>query len=412
MKRNIYRFLIVLAIALTSITFTSCGPEELPEVISSEILGQGLDETITETPESELEGAEIAAELSYKSWIMVKGETRGSFEEKVEVTLTNLFNNTETMVKVEDFNLGEYTTSLSSKIREIREEGFVDIVDTVLIYTVDFEDFSYDFEIEYEVATYDDGVTKQLMPYHRLGVIKDKGYEIEYLDWAIEDETGSDFVYVYQLLTHTITVEFCGKTYDMVAKVKLRKYVGQHPCVVKSEPISSKVTYWSDYIESELIVCRTWSDGRVESEPTICYMGAYIDCENFDYKIIKNYKNDLAIISSNFGDVVSETRASTANFETAIRNYKDWCVNYNYFSIAIKFIYDEAWYDDGVLKCQMPGTCDFTEIVNAPTIMDCFDQGEDEEGKYSVYQFKQDVSAKYGELSLSGWGAMEVVAYE
>ena len=412
MRKNIYRFLMALVIALTSIAFTSCGPDELPEVIASEVFGQGMEETITETPESELEGAEIAAELSYKSWILVKGETRGSFEEKVEVTLTNVFNNTETMVEVDDFNLGEYTTSLSSKIRKTREEGFVDIVDTVLIYTVDFEDFSYDFEIEYEVATYDDGVTKQLMPYHRLGTIRDKGYNVEYLEWAIDDETGAEFVYVYQLLTHTITVEFCGKTYDLVAQVKLRKYVGQHPCVVKSEPISSKITFVIDYIESEFVVRRTWSDGRVESEPAICYLGAYIDCENFEYKVIKNYKNDLAIVSSNFGDVVSEPRATVANFVTATRNYKDWCVNYNYFSIAINFVYDEAWYDDGILKCQMPGSCEFTEIVNAPTIMDCVHTGEDEEGKYAAYQFKQDVSAKYGELSLSGWGAMEVVAYE
>lgn len=408
MKKNISYFLTAVLLAVTLI---SCNPDKLPEVITSEVLNEGIEESVTETPSFELEGTNIASELSYKSWIMVKGETRDSFEDKVEVTLTNTFNNTNTVITVDDFNLGDYTTQLSHKTRKSREDGFVYIIDSTLIYTVSFEDFSFNYEIDYEVATYDDGYTKQLLPYHHLGIIRDKGVMgYQDLDFVIEE---GDAVYLRKLLTHSISVEFLGKTYNMTAKVELRKFVGQHPCVVKSEPLSSTITTIGEIIESEFVVRRTWSDGKVEQEPIVCYFGAYIDCQNYAYKVIKGYKNDLAIVSSGFSpDVVSEPRSTNAKYVTCSRYYQKWCVNYNYFDIAIEFIHDEAVYDDGILKCYMPGAAQFTDIVNATPEMRAFGTGEDEEGKYTVYQFKQDVSAKVDGFTLTGWGAMEITAYE
>ncbi|MBP3546245.1 MAG: hypothetical protein J6K16_03830 [Alphaproteobacteria bacterium] len=295
-------------------------------------------------------------------------------------------------------------------MRKTREEGFVDIVDSILVYTVSFENFSFDYELDYEVATYDDGYTKQLMPYHQIGTIKDKGYKLEDLEFIIE---GGCYVYIRKLLTHAISVEFQGKTYDLTAKVELRRFVGSHPCVVNSEPLSSTVTTTGEIIESKLVVRRTWSDGKVEEEPIVCYFGAYIECENYDYKVIRGYQNDLAIVSSGFSlDVVSEPRATEANFVTCTRYYQKWCVNYNYFDIAINFIHDEAVYDDGILKCYMPGATQFTDIVNATPEMRAIGSSQDDDGTYTVYQFKQDVSAKVDGVTLTGWGAMEIVAYE
>ena len=357
MKKNMYWFVMAVAVIMSAMTFVSCEePFELPEVIESEVLDEGIEETITETPSTDPEGASVGTELSYKSWITVKGQTRAAFEERVEVTLTNVFNNTDTTVVVDNFELGDYTTSLSHKVRKTREDGFVDIVDSILVYTVSFENFSFDYELDYEVATYDDGYTKQLMPYHQIGTIKDKGYKVEDLEFVIEknEYNEAERVYVRKLLTHAISVEFNGKTYDLSAKVELRKFAGLHPCIVKSEPISSEAYVQGEAITSKLVVRRTWSDGKVEEEPIICYLGAYIDCVAYKYKIIRGYKNDLTIISSGFSpDVVSEPRTAGAEYVTCTRYYRDWCVNYNYFDIAIPFVYDDAWYDDGIYKCKM-----------------------------------------------------------
>ena len=412
MKKNMYWFVMAVAVVMSAMTFVSCEDpfeEVLPEVIESEVLDEGIEEEVIETPSTDPEGTNTGTELSYKSWIMVKGQTRAAFEERVEVTLTNVFNNTDTTVVVDNFELGEYTTSLSHKVRKTREEGFVDIVDSVLVYTVSFENFSFDYELDYEVATYDDGYTKQLMPYHQIGTIKDKGYKLEDLEFIIE---GGSYVYIRKLLTHAISVEFQGKTYDLTAKVELRRFVGSHPCVVNSEPLSSTVTTIGEIIESKFVVRRTWSDGKVEEEPIVCYFGAYIECENYDYKVIRGYQNNLAIVSSGFSlDVISEPRATEAKFVTCTRYYQKWCVNYNYFDIAINFVHDEAVYDDGILKCYMPGAAQFTDIVNATPEMRAIQSGQDDEGSYTVYQFKQDVSAKVDDITLTGWGAMEVVAY-
>ena len=234
MKKNMYWFVMAVAVIMSTMTFVSCEDpfeEVLPEVIESEVLDEGVEDEIIETPSTDPEGTNVGTELSYKSWIMVKGQTRAAFEERVEVTLTNVFNNTDTTLVVDNFELGEYTTSLSHKVRKTREEGFVDIVDSILVYTVSFENFSFDYELDYEVATYDDGYTKQLMPYHQIGTIRDKGYKLEDLEFIIDNSDGEK-VYLRKLLTHSISVEFQGKTYDLTAKVELRKFAGQHPRLV------------------------------------------------------------------------------------------------------------------------------------------------------------------------------------
>ena len=408
MRKNIYRFLMALVIALTSIAFTSCGPDELPEVIASEVFGQGMEETITETPESELEGAEIAAELSYKSWILVKGETRGSFEEKVEVTLTNVFNNTETMVEVDDFNLGEYTTSLSSKIRKTREEGFVDIVDTVLIYTVDFEDFSYDFEIEYEVATYDDGVTKQLMPYHRLGVIRDKGItSFQELDFIVDND---DAVYLRMLLTHKISVEFCGKTYDLVANVELRRYVGQHPCVVKSVNTDANVCFTGNEIVSTLVMERTWSDGSFEKEDVVCRMPLYLEPLVIDGVKISGYNDDLEIISYGVADGESELRYDD-DFVKIYHYNHTYYVNYNYFTLNMGFVKGMAYYNDGIFEREFPNL-EVESFANAEPIVRFLNDGSDENGDYSVYMLEQTVIGKISNTTFECTGTKEFAVYK
>ena len=243
MKTKKNWFVIVAAMIMSSVMiFASCSSDDdpmLPEVIESEVLDKGMDDTASSKPSINPNGVTTGTQFSYKSWIMVKGQTRAAFENKVEVTLNNVFANTDTVITVSNFDLGDYKTVVSKRKRSERQEGFVTVSDSVMVYSVQFAEFSFDYELDYEVAVYNDGVTKKVMPYHQIGAIKDKGYKLKQLDSAIDGEEA----YARQQLVHSISVEFNGKYYDLSATVLLYRHLGpaDEPYILRSELVSKNV---------------------------------------------------------------------------------------------------------------------------------------------------------------------------
>ena len=129
--------------------FASCSSDDdpmLPEVIESEVLDDGVDSNVTSKSNVAPDGTNLGTKLSYKSWIMVKGQTRAAFENKVEVTLINVFANTDTLVKVYDFIVEPPKVEVFNRKRSKRQEGFVTVSDSVLVYSVQFAEFSFDYE--------------------------------------------------------------------------------------------------------------------------------------------------------------------------------------------------------------------------------------------------------------------------
>ena len=173
---NVKRFFRAAAALFTVAVFASCSNEDepLPEVIESEVLDSGLDDQVVSKPVEGVSGTN-GVELSYQSWIRVKGETRAFFDDKVTVMLTDVFNCVDSTVNVGSFELSGYRTSVSYKKRGERQEDFVQVSDSIMAYTVSFDQFSFDYELLFETAVYDDGYTRQEMPYHRIGAVKDNG---------------------------------------------------------------------------------------------------------------------------------------------------------------------------------------------------------------------------------------------
>ena len=243
MKTKKNWFVIVAAMIMSSVMiFASCSSDDdpmLPEVIESEVLDKGMDDTASSKPSINPNGVTTGTQFSYKSWIKVKGQTRAAFENKVEVTLNNVFANTDTVITVSNFDLGDYKTVVSKRKRSERQEGFVTVSDSVMVYSVQFAEFSFDYELDFEHAVYNDGVTKQNMPYHPIGTIKDKGYKLKQLDSAIDGEE----TYAHQQLVHSISVEFNGKYYDLSATVLLYRHLGlaDEPYILRSELVSKNV---------------------------------------------------------------------------------------------------------------------------------------------------------------------------
>ena len=370
MKTKKNWFVIVAAMIMSSVMIlASCSSDDDPmllEVIESEVLDEGMDDTASSKPSINPNGVTTGTQFSYKSWIMVKGQTRAAFENKVEVTLNNVFANTDTVITVSNFDLGDYKTVVSKRKRSERQEGFVTVSDSVMVYSVQFAEFSFDYELDFEHAVYNDGVTKQNMPYHPIGTIKDNGYKLNDLEFIIEtDENARERVYLRKLLTHSISVEFNGKSYDLTAKVELRRFAGFHPCIVESVvtdegkeiiDINMNDVVPSISFKSWISVQRSWSDNRKEEKTftQICTPEICISEQSKFYKIIP----DTDIIRENaeieyLGTETSVTGADSEYTKTIVA-LKQYTITYNYFDVIYTLKEPTPVYNDGVLSKNMP----------------------------------------------------------
>lgn len=216
MKTNKFWYFMAAAVMFTGmVTLTSCEKDEpvLPEVIESEVLDQGMDENV------EVQSGTEGTSLSYESWILVKGITRAEFENRVSVTLNNKLNHISGELDVKDFNEGEPVLEFSTKAGESRKDGFVTVTDSILVCTVRYPDFSFDYELVYQVGVYDDGVTRQVMPYYTYENITDKGSVFS----APEKVNDNGREYEKRTLTHELEVTFNGEVYTVKAELVLYK---------------------------------------------------------------------------------------------------------------------------------------------------------------------------------------------
>ena len=402
MKTTSLWFAVALGAALTGMTMmTSCSKDdfELPEVIESEVYDEGRAEEVK---------AEVGTEgttLSYESWIMVRGTTRASFDNKVSVILNNTLNTVNEEIEVENWNMGEVRTNVSYKEGDVREDGFVTVTDSILVYSVAFDNFSFDYELVYQVPVYDDGVTEQQMPYHRYENIVDKGGSLTDLD-PLND---GDYVYARKLYQHVIEVTFGGEVYEVTANITLLRRLGSadEPYVVKSRLISYGASVVNDAVLSMLIVEQTWSDGRVEEKHYNVNLNAYVMSETLREITITDYKDDLKIINGVINDGKVYSRNQEDKFVTSYVCEQVYTVNYNYFSVSLTLVHDIAVYDDGVSTFEFP-TFEFGKITDETTFT-FNNSSQDEQGAYDVYIFKHRIVAEFDELRPEGEAVTSVV---
>ena len=236
MKTKSLWFATAAAVVLTGMTMmTSCSKDdyELPEVIESEVYDEG------EAGEVRAEVGTEGTQLSYESWIMVRGITRASFDNKVSVTLNSELKNVSAVCPVNHWEIGDYQATLSREVFDQRTEGFVTVTDSVLIYRLTFDEFSFEYRLNYEVPVYDDHVTRQVMPYYYYSNLKDNGGRLEKADSYVD----GDMAYARRIYRHSISVDFGGQTYEVKAEVTLRRELGPagEAYIVNSEVIDKSV---------------------------------------------------------------------------------------------------------------------------------------------------------------------------
>ena len=304
--------------------------------------------------------------LSYESWIMVRGMTRASFDNRVSVTLNNEFANVDSIIRVNTFELGDMRTALVYETAGNRQEDFVTVTDSVLVYKVMFNEFEFSYDLYHEIAVYDDGVTRQTMPYHPIRNVRDNGYEVEDLDFVTEDNgEGGKIVYLRKLLKHSIAVDFNGETYTVYAKIELRRCLGNAPCIVESEILDEGKDILQSgifgalsevYYQSWIKVRQVWSDGNVTEETYTNDCAVYIELnsEAKKYKILPDaniVRKEASVVS---GETEESAMGSSTEYISSYITRKSYVITYNYFTLTYEFQDMVPVYDDNVTRYEMP----------------------------------------------------------
>lgn len=411
MKTTSLWFAVALGAALTGMTMmTSCSKDEplLPEVIESEVYDEG------EAGEVSAQSGTQGTQLSYESWIMVRGTTRASFDNKVSVILNNTFSNVDSVIEVGSFNLGECRTELVYEAANSRRQDFVTVTDSVLMYKVTFDVFSFSYDLYHEIGVYDDGITRQTMPYHPIRNIRDNGYTLTDMDFVIEDsEKGGQVVYLRKRFDHSISLDFNGKTYTLTAKIELRLYAGLHPAIISSQLITSgirdvKNELWTSTYTSWAEVEHRYSDGNIGRKTYMVeQMRGEIESSIQKYKVLPDA--NLKLVKAGFTDAVVRDTVGLPERMVVCEVRRQYEVKYNHFVLNYPVSEYEAYYDDGLTRFEMP-SLKYTDIREEHELRYVGEYKGDERD-YLEYYFTQLIRGTFGKGIHEASESFQIIVY-
>ena len=395
MKTTSLWFATAAAVVLTGMTMmTSCSKDdyELPEVIESEVYDEGRAEEVKAKVGTE------GTQLSYESWIMVRGITRASFDNKVSVTLNGKLKDVAAVCPVNHWEIGDYQATLFREVFDQRTEGFVTVTDSVLVYKLTFDEFSFEYRLNYEVPVYDDHVTRQVMPYYYYSNLKDNGGRLEKADSYVD----GDKAYARRIYRHSISVDFGGQTYEVKAEVTLRRELGPagEAYIVNSEVIDKSVkgNPSGDGFLSAIRVKSQMSTGEEREEEYVAELPAISERYTGKEVTFNGSISDLKLV----GTEVVETGRSYEDggeYVTLERISEDCVLHYNGFDLKIPLVHYGASFDNIVLQEEMAGVSfEGSEVHVTNADWDFIES----DGNREHYFLTLTVEVKIGGLSVEG----------
>ena len=352
MKSSVFK-LSMAALVLCAVVL-SCNKEQ---ILSSEVKDKGFEGEVSARTVTNEEGLSVQ-QLSYKSRLSVKGMTKGSFDRDIVVTVTNELPDVAASFnrefRVDALTLKrcyswQYTRYVKTRVSQ--ESPYVSIADSTLVVSVDCGYFQFDYKLLYEVPVYDDGVTRETMPYYRYENVVDKGYTIEAKDSKVID----GIAYGCSILHHSIDVTFAGQVYTINANITLLKELGpaSEPYVVRAKIISTTATVIEDGIRSYITINRLWSDGTTSSSDYSVRLSGYAqqaessdiseDARPADLKYTGLFvKEDNVYSGVKYGDYIF----STSHWVT-------YSLDFNCLTIDFEVLGGTAYFDDGMLMCTL-----------------------------------------------------------
>lgn len=390
----------------------SCSNEDEPVPSKIKVVvDEGADTKVTTKMLPGSSGTESAGtEISYKSWIQLQKEVSGGRSsapargpmlasskddiETISVLLRDVFHNLDTAIVVDSFDFGQPTSTVTYSTNGQRREGYVTITDSVMYYNVNFDGFSFRYLIEYEVAVYDDGYNRIIMPYHKIKNIRDNGFSVEDLEFVLEpNSSGGKDVYLRKKIKHSITVEFNGADYTLHGNVVLKKNIGTHPCIISSELIDKGISDIDNH--SYFTIYTSWakvkyllSDNSFKTETYSFRMEGHL--ESLSSNIEDHLPTaDIALISTSI-DFVGDSFAHGEFYSFTTRT-KNLTIKYNLFSSVATLKETYAYYDDGRLQF------DFPNITYSDVEVDYCVEEYGQSDLYINYWFGEEVRCKFGD---------------
>lgn len=345
----------VLLIMLSICSLASCSKEGEEIVLNSTILDTGSSETITEKHKSNPDGSRNTL-LEYTSWIRLQLETKAMKDKELSVVVAGSFNDVIDTVDVEHLAIGTPTTSIECQMDDGRQQDNIIILDSMMVYRVVFEKISFNYKLHYEVPVYNDGFTKQEMPYHRIEFVKDNGYTVE----DAEPQFDGMKIYACRLLKHSISVLFKDKEYSVSAKILYRKLMATNgmPVIISSLKIDEGTDIQDAeqlYYHSWIKMRHKWSDKRVDEVVYQARIGTDVRFDNGDLigKLITS--PELNFTDPTLINITQEDGGAGDS------EYVDLIINKNKYAVscaefALRFYVSEPvpYYDDGIVKYEMP----------------------------------------------------------
>ena len=415
MKKTFYLSGLFLGFVMCIMTLSSCGEDDLPEVLESEIIDTGIDKDVS-VKQVKMKNGTVGTKLTYKSWIKVNSVTRATHSDVVSVTLNDVFHNVDTICYVEPWGLSNgYATDISYREKGTHKDGFVTTIDSAMVYTVTFDEFSFEYELEYQVAVYDDGVTKETMPYYKITNIRDNGYKVEDLDYSIEKNFRLDditSVYLRKSLSHSITVELNGKDYKLDANVMLKRVLGTHPCVVASELLDSGISDiessdWVTYYKSWIKLKHYYSDKTSATKTHETMLMGKLDYEPNSWKVLENV--DISFLKAEKELMEQEDVYWNDDVQTV-----DWIYNfaleYNLFTLPYKLHEQHAYFDNIVARFDLP-CLQYGEVKEEHDVKLIGTYSEGEDRQYDKYVFHGLTKIKFGKEWQTTDDAFQIFVY-
>jgi hypothetical protein len=355
-------FLFALITAAVMMCLSACCKDDLmevidtkPVIIESEITDGGTGGVNSKV--SVNDGLKTT-ELSYQSWIRVRGKTKADFDDKITVEINGELPDIAMEVNreftVDAFTNVKPTVSISTDMtgtRKSEESEYVTICDSLLSYDVDCRFFFFRFEMSYEVPIYQDTVTYEVMPHYRYENIVDKGYTIEPQDSKVKD----GIAYGCALLRYEIDVTFGGEVYTLCANITLLKELGpaSEPYIVRSSIKSVSVEEYEQLAEVSVNVEQLWSDGRTHLDVNIAKLLGYIDKNGVSLTPLEG-EPQLSYQGVSLVDETLNMLHPKECFYIAYRSV-EYALDYGDIVLPFTVYAEEAYYDDCILMAELPG---------------------------------------------------------
>lgn len=403
MKKHFF-ILLVVAAAMTGI-WVSCTNEDSERVIESEVLDSGLEAV---SAQSGIAGAAF----SYESWLEVNLVTRASGEQKITATCNAGIPVLVREQKVESFELKPLNLSYIGQEKNRNRQGnYVSVVDSTMVCRFDYGAFAYDYELEYQVPVYDDGVTKQIMPYHHFESI---GYT-DYTLTDMETVVVRGATYERKLFHQRVSAEFAGEVYGvdnyliLMKKIGGEEVVSRDPYQVSTEIVDGGYEYNGGNYRTWLKVVQHWSDGRKQELECSANLRAEGRAITLPYKVVPNADVELLSWKWNKGRCDSGGGSDvTPNVSVYDQQYK--CIlEYNLFTAAAEFMVEGAYYVDDVIVYPMPVPELWNVTIPAPIVTYVGPDSSEKEGEFVSWYYTQTVTADFGSDALEAWIGCQLV---